>query len=958
MSRDYEAIRARLAAAKPGELWRSLDELCGSAEFDDYLHHEFPRLADVWDEGVDRRAFLKLAAASIALGGAAACARVPLQNIVPYVVKPQAMTQGEPLYFATTLVQRGYGFGVIAKSYMGRPVKLEGNPAHPASVGAMTPFAEAAILDLYDPARAQAITRTGAVATWDDFNAELVAVMRRAPRLRILTQTVTSPALIAQIQALLRAHPGAKWHGWDPLQSASGLPLDPVYHFDRADVVLALDSDFLSGNPRYSRDFANRRRAGDPQTSTMNRLYVVEPMPTVTGSMADHRFPIRASEVAAFAAEVLAGRGAVASDLQAHRGAAIVVPGDMQPPAVHAMAHAINADLAAPVTYIDPVAAQVAPLRELVDDLNAGLVDVLLVIGGNPAYDAPADFDFAHAMRRAPFSVHLTPFANRTSALARWMLPESHALEQWTDARAFDGTTSIGQPLIAPLYESRSAHEVVAMFAGMPMQGADILRAYWRAQWSGEFDGRWQEALSSGVVADSASPSRPLIRPSATFSPLARGEGTEISFRADPTILDGRHSNNGWLQELPKPITRLVWGTAAFMAPRLAEKLGVDFEDMVEVAVGPRKIELPVWIVPGHADNAVTLHRGYGSAESLYDGQPFTSGSIRNVHRKAQLTSTQHHNQTEGRGQVRAATLEEYRRNPDFVRDPESEVARDESMYPNYTYRGHKWAMSIDLSACTGCSACVVACNAENNIPVVGQDQVERGREMQWLRIDRYYEGPVDNPRIYHEPVLCMHCEDAPCEVVCPVGATVHSSEGLNEMIYNRCVGTRYCSNNCPYKVRRFNFLSYTNPRAESLELMRNPDVTVRVRGVMEKCSYCVQRIEHARINAANEHRAIRDGEIVTACQAACPAEAIVFGDANDPASRVSRLKRQKRDFGILTELNTRPRTTYLAKLTNPNPDVERGRPARSDRPSRPIAAVDGRDGRQLRPGRPLSSKS
>jgi molybdopterin-containing oxidoreductase family iron-sulfur binding subunit len=896
---------------------------------------EFPPGADVWPDDFSRRDFVKLAAASLALAGVG-CTRQPLETIVPYVATPEHRVQGEPQWFATAIPFRGFGFGVLAKSFEGRPVKLEGNPDHPASRGATNAFVQASILDLYDPQRSQYVRKNGAPSSWSAFAAEVVPAIGRGGRgLHILSQTITSPSLIA----LIAQFPAAKWHQWEPVSRdavyegtrlAFGAPLEPRYHFENADVVVALDADFLSDDPasvRYARDFTRRR------SSTTNRLYALEPMPTITGAMADHRLPCRASDVAnharALAERIALPTGdhwidAVARDLIAHRGAALVVAGDCQPPIVHALAHSINSFVGGgrTVEYSEPVASptsHIDSLRDLIHDLDAGAVDVLIILGGNPVYDTPIDLDFMRHLARAKISVHLSPYVDETSSRTQWHLPESHPLEQWSDIRAFDGTATIIQPLIAPLYDTRSAHEVLSMLTGAPATGHDIVKNFWSPRTN------FEASLARGIVEGTTLPAVPVERrPLPAAEHESRGAPLEINLRPDPTIWDGRHAKNGWLQELPKPITKLVWGSAAFVGPQLAERLHLRNEQVVEISAHGQIVSAPVWIVPGHADGSVTLHFPNAYPLLFSDSLLAISGaSLRNTLKVHSLVSTQEHFTLDGRDHLRVATLEEARRDPHWAHDPEREPRRDETLYPAYPYLGHAWGMAIDLNSCIGCGACVIACNAENNIPFVGREQVARGRAMHWIRVDRYFAGSIDDPKIDHEPILCMHCENAPCEPVCPVEATVHSSEGLNEMVYNRCIGTRYCSNNCPYKVRRFNFLQYA-PKSDPIDLMWNPDVTVRSRGVMEKCTYCVQRIERTRIRAADEHRPIRDGEIVTACQQACPAQAIVFGDVNDPKSRVSRLKAEGRNYSILAELNTRPRTTYLGKLRNPNAELEK----------------------------------
>jgi Fe-S-cluster-containing dehydrogenase component len=656
----------------------------------------------------------------------------------------------------------------------------------------------------------------------------------------------------------------------------------------------------------------------------------------------------------------------VAKDLLAHRGTSLVVAGDHMPAAVHALAHAMNSALgnvSKTVVYTPSVEAepvnQLNSLRELAADMNAGTVDLLLILGGNPVYTAPVDVAFAEAMNKVPLRIHLSLYEDETSERCHWQIPETHFLEGWSDARAYDGTVSIVQPLIAPLYASKSAHEVLAAMSDRPERSPyDLVREFWKVD--PKNDAAWRRWLHDGILPGTAFAPKHVSLASgfdARFEsairnpPSATLKGLEISFRNDPCVLDGRFANNGWLQELPKPITKITWDNAVFLSPATAARLkqsaspsaqggehGQIVCDVVELRYRGRTVRGAIFPVVGHPDDCVTVHLGYGRTRAGHvgTGAGFNANAIRPadalwsgtgvdvVHTgdRYSLACTQYHHLMEGRGMVRAVTRDEYVRDPSSVHEGEETPPRMLTLYPEYKYEGYKWGMAIDVNSCIGCNACVVGCQSENNIPVVGKDEVLRGREMHWLRIDTYYRGPADHPDTYFQPVPCMHCENAPCEVVCPVAATVHSDEGLNDMVYNRCVGTRYCSNNCPYKVRRFNFLLYQDWNTPSLKLGRNPDVTVRSRGVMEKCTYCVQRINAAKIDSEKEDRRIRDGEIRTACQQACPADAIVFGDLNDPNSRVARLKAEARNYSLLGELNTRPRTTYLAAVRNLNPEI------------------------------------
>ena len=986
---DLAAVRARLRGAGGRAYWRGLEELADSPDFRAWLERELPRQASGWLPEVDRRDFIRLMGASLALAGLSGCTRQPTEYIVPYVRAPEEIVPGEPLFFATAMPLGAGAIGLLAESHMGRPTKIEGNPDHPASLGATDVFAQASVLGLYDPDRSQVILNINEIRPWSAFAETLNRTLeaqreKQGAGLRLLTETVRSPTAAQQLRDLLAAFPAAKWHQYEPVNRdgartaarlAFGKNVDTVYRLDRADVILALDADFLGcapGNLRDVKEFCAKRAL-----ATMNRLYVVESTPSNTGAKADHRLPLRPSDIERLAWAVAAGLGlsvvapagverhaawisALVGDLQQHRGRSLVIAGDELPAPVHVLAHAMNqalGNVGHTVGYIDPVEAnpveQTASLRELVEAMDAGAVDVLVILGGNPVYTAPVNFQFAARLNRVPLRIHLGLYRDETAELCHWHVPETHYLESWSDTRAFDGTATIIQPLIAPLYEGRSVHELLAALAGRSgVSSYDLVREHWQkwfavqSQGPGDpaaFERFWRRAVHDGVVADTAA-----AEAKVQFRAAALGEVTppsggsppplELIFHPDPTVYDGRFANNGWLQELSKPLTKLTWDNVALMSARTAEERRLANEDVVELVYDGRTVRAPVWISPGHADGCVSVHLGYGRSRAgrVGTGTGFNAYLLRTaeacwrgagleLHRtgaRYPLACTQLHFLMEGRHIVRAGTLAEYRANPRFAPELGELPAADESMFSPHPYPGYAWGMTIDLNVCTGCNACTIACQAENNIAVVGKAQVAVGREMQWIRVDRYYQGDLDNPAVYHQPVPCMHCELAPCEAVCPVNATVHSSEGLNDMVYNRCVGTRYCSNNCPYKVRRFNFLLYSDWTTESLKLQRNPEVTVRSRGVMEKCTYCVQRITHARIQSEKEGRPIRDGDILTACQQVCPAEAIVFGNINDPDSRVAQLKRTPRNYTLLAELNTRPRTTYLAALKNPNPEV------------------------------------
>jgi molybdopterin-containing oxidoreductase family iron-sulfur binding subunit len=1078
---DLAEVRERLSAAVGKQYWRSLEELANDPGFEEMLHREFPRQATEWTDPISRRNFLSLMGASLALAGLSGCAQRPADKIVPYVRQPEEIVPGKPLFYATAMTLGGYGTGLLIESHEGRPTKAEGNPQHPISQGATDIASQASLLTLYDPDRSQTVTYRGRIRNWD------AAVNALRDRLRqgdgkgkgfhILTEAISSPTLAAQLEDFVgkNRYPEARWYQYEPVgqdnalagaQLAFGKPVHTYYRLAKADVVVALDADFLTCGPGhllYTREFAARRRRTDGP-ATMNRLYSIECTPTATGSSADNRLPLRASEVEAFA-RALAGQlgvpgvkgpsleaeasrwvKAIAEDLTARKDQkshSAVIPGDGQPPAVHALAHAINAHLGnvgETVIYTDPVLTRpgngMESLGELARALVNGEVETLLIIGGNPAYSAPVDLHFAERLLDKAKSadsnalfVHLSMYFDETSECCHWHIPAAHYLESWSDVRAIDGTASVVQPLIAPLYAGRSAHELLAALVGEEDPSPyNLVRETWRKHWqqtkaSEDFEKYWRRALHDGVIPETA---RPPIAAALKANwgkdlpaDLTASKGKELVLAPDPVLYDGRFANNGWLQELPKPLTKLAWDNAALMSKRTAQELGVNSRtlqyaggehggatsDVVKLQVGRMELLAPVWIAPGHADNAITLHMGYGRRRAGRVGgsrdnpvgvdanalrttaAPYIVAdlAVSKTGKQTILACVQgHHNIEEEktilreRGIIRSATLEKFKEDPHFARDKEEHEAKEHdkegpekkkhggrkelTLYPpDHPYPGHKWGMAIDMTTCVGCSACVVACQAENNIPVVGKQEVVNGREMHWLRIDRYWEGSPDNPSVFFQPLPCQHCENAPCEQVCPVEATVHSDEGTNDMVYNRCVGTRYCSNNCPYKVRRFNFLFYAESIYEtpSLKLLQNPDVTVRTRGVMEKCSYCIQRINYARIEAEKEAvrekellrkeknhippdgadirtenvrrsrldpnrpgvAVIFDHEILTACQAACPAEAIVFGDLNDPESQVRKLHESPLNYSLLnSDLNTRPRTTYLAAVRNPNP--------------------------------------
>jgi MoCo/4Fe-4S cofactor protein with predicted Tat translocation signal len=1053
---NLDVMRSRLAGQSGQQYWRTLEELANEPGFQEIIEDEFPQQSRPLRTPVDRRQFLLMTGASLALAGLSGCRYIAQKKIVPYVEQPEDLVLGVPMHYATSIPLGGFATGVVVTSHEGRPTKLEGNPDHPASLGAIDAITQAQILTMYDPDRSQNVMHLGQISTWEDFAHETRSNLQtsKGAGLRILTETVTSPTIADQIHRILKQYPGAQWHQYEPCgrdnvregaRLALGTPVNTMYHFDKADRILALDADFLIGMPGslvYARDFADKRRIrtadrspSQPKNLAMNRLYTVESNYSITGAMADHRIAIRPSQietVARYIASKLVSRAGISApalpagvsqawvdacvaDLQATpKGTSLIIVGDHQPPTLHAVAHAINdalGNVGQTVTYTasveDRPEFQLASLQKLVEDMNSGAVTMLLILSGNPVYNAPANLNFAEALGRVPSRTHLSFYEDETSALCHWHLPETHALEAWGDARSYDGTVSIVQPLIAPLFQGRSANEVLSIllihegdtdtgsFGGI-RAGYDIVREFWGRPdnaaasalvpgWSGftetEFERRFETVLHDGLFRNSASrpiaPTLDVARATAAPAETTAAQGLDVLLLPDPTVYDGRFANNGWLQELPKPITKLTWDNSAIISPATAISLSLapkgspdrafEANNKVITIAGPQgTVDAAVTVLPGHADDTITLHLGYGRTHggNLANGAGFNAYKLRTVEAMHILTGIKepvatgevnplahvrafHSIGTETvktEELIRVVPIQEFAETQKLDKDeaavnPVDDEGRQESLYRNASVQEHKyegfgayaWGMSIDNNVCIGCNACVTACQAENNIPIVGKDQVSRGRDMLWLRIDTYYRGSYENPASFFEPVPCMHCELAPCEPVCPVAATVHSKEGLNMQIYNRCVGTKYCSNNCPYKVRRFNFYKYvagqpepekmtTNYDVPILKLSANPDVTIRGRGIMEKCTYCVQRINLARIAAKKEEREIRDGEVVTACQQACPTNAIVFGDLHDKTSMVSKLKTEPHDYTLLGDLNTRPRTTYLARLQNQNP--------------------------------------
>ncbi len=1005
--------------------WRSIRQLEESAESRAFLEREFPEGASELPEGITRRELMTLMGASLSIAGLAGCdiVRRPVENIVPYVTAPEDSVPGIPRYYATTMPFGRSAYGLIVESHEGRPTKIEGNPAHPSTLGASSARIQASILGLYDPDRSQTVRLKGESKTWADFVTAWAELSKAhaadgGAGLAVLSESFSSPTLARLASEFRTRYPKATWATYEAvseenrlagLRSATGRDVDLMLRFDQASVILALDADPLLTDPemiRHSRGFAAGRRAG-ASGGAMNRLYVVEGVFSLTGAMADHRLRLESRQIAPFLS-ALAARldpstsgaavsaavpgvdarwlDALAKDLLANRGKGLIVAGDRQPAAVHAAVCALNESLGntgKTVSYFetkDATLPSVSSLASLVAAMKGGTVQTLVVLGGNPVFDAPADLDFASAFAKVPHSVTLGHAVDETSSKSEWHVPRAHYLESWGDARAVGGTLSVVQPLILPLFGGHTSVEVLGLIVGdKDRPGYDIVRDTWKPiLGEAEFDKKWNRVLHDGLLAGSelTEVAPGAKREALAALPAASGSASdlEIVFVPSAALHDGRFANDGWLQELPDPLTKLTWDNPALVSPKTAETLGVTTEDVVRVEYSGRSLELPVSVLPGMSDGVVALTLGYGRllAGRIGSGVGFDAFTVRSssapgfgsgakvtkVGRRYPLSATQEHGSMEGRPLVRESTLtalqskstsaEASAEKPAAGAEPAAgahaegsaqapkrgeggalgvfpEHTPHFSLWNPHTYdQGHQWGMTIDLNSCTGCNACMAACQSENNIPVVGKAQVANGREMHWIRVDRYFAGdPSGSPEVVFQPVPCMHCEDAPCEQVCPVAATVHDGEGLNVMVYNRCIGTRYCSNNCPYKVRRFNFFNFTKDKPEILKLAMNPDVTVRARGVMEKCTYCTQRINRVKIDSRLAGREIKDGDVKTACQQACPSSAIEFGDIRDASSRVAKAKADPRNYALLEELNTKPRTTYLTKVRNPNPDLE-----------------------------------
>lgn len=1026
------------------KFWRSLKELRDTDELREVVESEFPEQAEELSDPVSRRGFMQLMGASIAFAGVAGagCRRWEKDEIVPLSERPPGYVPGVSQYFATAMELGGVGIGILAESFDGRPVKLEGNDNHPFSAGGTTAFAQASILGLYDPDRSGSVRGPDGAGSWDFFET-LVRDKLSADNgagLRVLSAASSSPTLARLKARFLARYPQAEWHSYEPLsddneraglQMAFSQPLRALAHLDKATRIVAVDADLFGAHPamvRYSKDFAAGRDpdgAGRGSDKEINRLYAIESAFSTTGVMADHRLPVASSLIpellgkleALLQGGTVAGDDkasrfitAMAKDLGANRGRGVIIAGPRQPAAVHAMVARLNSLIGAYGRTLEYLAvsdaaepAHMESIKTLGADMNAKRVKALVILGGNPVYDAPADVAFEAGLANVEVSVHLGEYADETSAACTWHLPASHYLESWGDTRSYDGTVSIVQPIIEPLWDSKSAIEVISLFTeGSMVAGATLVRQSFDELFGGVLGGgelAWRKALHDGFIAGTrfaaVVPAAPATVPmSGPAQPLGP-QSLEVVLTPSSHAYDGRFANNGWLQETPDFLTKLTWDNAALVNPHTAEELGLDEGDLIEVSVGERKVTVPVYTLPGQAKYSLALALGHGRthagriagsvddkvAPTGFDVYPLlaaaapspfvaTGATVRKIGGSYKLASTQDHWKIDASGLVSTigpaaiakrvpqltvlGTVAEYKANPDFARERAHNVVmpidnaategNGKSLWEEHEYDGpregsqairYKWGMAIDMSKCVGCNACMLACQSENNVPIVGKKQVANNREMHWIRIDRYFTGSdiLDNPQVVHQPVTCQQCENAPCEQVCPVGATIHSEEGLNDMVYNRCVGTRYCSNNCPYKVRRFNFLNFqdrsdtpggaiSDARNRVRQYLFNPDVTVRSRGVMEKCTFCVQRIQNGKIAAKNERRKLRDGEVETACQQACPADAISFGDLNDKNSNVSRAHAKPRSYELLGEFNTKPRNLFMARIRNPNPEL------------------------------------
>ncbi len=986
--------------------WRSLDHLAETPEFKELVGKEFPDGADELKNPVSRRKFLSLMGASMALAGLTSCRR-PVEKIIPYVIKPEEIIPGKPQYYATNMPFGTESFGLLVESHEGRPTKIEGNKNHPASAGSSNVFMQAEMLNLYDPDRSQMVLSQGRNSSWEAYRSSWKKMAEQYTEnggqgLAILSESFASPTMMRLSKAFAKKFPQARWVTYDSvsdenifsgIQAATGTLAQPRYNFKSANVVVSLDSDFLqmdSNDIPHAREFASRRKVRS-ENDSMNRLYVVEGTYTITGGMADHRLRVQNGQTGMFAAALaheLSAQGlnisaprvnadfdkkwiaAVAKDLIDNQGNSLVLGGRRQPAEVHTLIALINDVLSntnKTVSYSanpDTKGSSLSAFVELGQAMNAGKVESLVILGGNPVYQSPADVNFLAGLKKVNYSVHLSSHVDETSANTTWHIPQAHFLESWGDVSGYGGA-GITQPLIAPLFDGKSNIDVLAdLVSEEEVWAYGVVQETWTSiLGSDNFEKAWRKVVHDGFLASTRESSVSLnksraqgvVSMSRYYSSSASASDLEVIFTASFSNYDGRYANNGWMQELPDPVTKITWDNVALISANTAKHFNVKNQDRLKISKGGVDVILPVWIQPGLADNTLVLELGYGRNIGRISNDVGTDVSVLRVASGMSISSgfmaekvpgthvlacvQDHHGFDEEKlaaeaiqkrlpSIVRESSLADYQKDPEFAM-AFAENNELKSMWKEHDYsEGTQWGMSIDLTSCTGCSACTIACQSENNIPIIGKDEVSNGRDMSWIRLDRYFTGDVEDPEMVFQPIACQHCEMAPCEGVCPVAATTHSEEGLNEMAYNRCIGTRYCANNCPYKVRRFNFFNYTKDMPEIIQMAMNPDVSIRFRGVMEKCTFCVQRINVAKIDVKNEGRDLEDGDVVVACQQACPTDAIAFGNINDPKSEVSKMKAQNRDYALLGELNLQPRTSYGAKLRNPNPELESGHSA------------------------------
>ncbi len=986
--------------------WKSLKDISSEEDYNRFLKQS----DHIEDNGLSRRNFLSLIAASVALAGLEGCKK-PVQKIIPYVEAEIGTIPGIPKYYASTIPWKNNALGVVIENHDERPVKVEGNENHPSTLGKSNAFSQASTLEMYDPDRARGVKYNGKKVDWSDYLKFAKNInSTKGEGLAVLMQESSSPTINSIKEDFKKSFPRAKWavyesvnneNLYDGIKKAFSKKLQPIYRLENAQVIVSIGSDFLGiddNNIYNTRKFAQNRNIVD-ENSTMNRLYVAENSITPTGASADHRLNVPQHNLEQLLAELayeLKQLGlsvsakkvkspnnlwikAAAEDLMLNRGESIIIGGSQLSPELHHLIALINYQLKAPIDYYPLNKSQVSSkldFESLCNDMKNGNIDNLIILGANPVYDSPSDFNFGELLKNVPNSVHLTNIEDETSKLCSWNIAMTHYFECWGDAMTFDGFASIVQPQIMPLFDSKSLIQVLTpLVYSKELSSYDYVKNVWKSAIikQGNFERKWEKVLHDGVYSNPLllkQKIKPSSKPNTKFlnKPLNLDKGRfEVVFNASSSVYDGRFANNGWLQEIPKPVTSLTWDNAALISIKVAKKLNIKNGQMIEITIGKQSIKIPAWITPGQNPKSISLELGYGRQFKGRLGNgvgfnvyPLRASSTPNVALNAKikvlnetypLASTQDHhgleddkyaapgfddlsnNEVQSRipDLVKQSTLDYYKDNPDWVQKKVEEHKPDKkkswadhSMYnPDWDYsKGHQWGMSIDLTSCTSCNACSIACQSENNIPVVGKQQVMNGREMHWIRIDNYFAGDPENPEVSTQSVACVHCELAPCETVCPVAATTHSSDGVNQMTYNRCLGTRYCANNCPYKVRKFNFYNYTRDLPEVVQMAMNPDVSIRFRGVMEKCTYCYQRVSAARISAENENREMKDGDFQVACQQSCPADAIKFGDINDPNSEVSKAKRRNRDYALLAHLGTAPRTTYLAKIRNQNPKL------------------------------------